>query len=187
MNNWPDSANGKPCDWCSAMNSVKTHDESEERDQEELVAYLDGELDHDTLQRVEERLSTDQVYRSQLQALQRSWDLLDCLPQIDTDESFTKTTVEMVAVRTTDGIQQEMQGQRRQRASRWGLAAVAIVGAAAFGFLAVTQFLQRPERQFLQDLPVIENVDVYQYVEDIEFLRQLDREGLFSDEVDDAA
>ena len=44
---------------------------------QELVAYLDGELDAETSTRVEQRLTEDDDYRTQLQQLQRTWDLLD--------------------------------------------------------------------------------------------------------------
>jgi hypothetical protein len=42
-----------------------------------------------------------------------------------------------------------------------------------------------PDRQLVRDRPVIENVDIYRYAENIEFLRMLEREGLFADGEDD--
>jgi len=33
----------------------------------------------------------------------------------------------------------------------------------------------------LQDLPVIQNVDEYRYADSIEFLRMLEKEGLFAE------
>ena len=43
----------------------------------QLTAYLDGELGNSETQQVEERLATDQQYRSIMQQLQKTWDVLD--------------------------------------------------------------------------------------------------------------
>src|SRR6187399_1624604 len=66
--------------------------------EEELTAYLDGELDAAGVRRVEERLARDAAYHGQLQKLERTWGLLDRLPRASVGEDFTKTTLEMVAV-----------------------------------------------------------------------------------------
>jgi anti-sigma factor RsiW len=73
-------------------------DETQEDFPADLVAYLDGELDAQQTQAVEDRLSSDAVYRQQLRELQQTWDLLDQLPKADVDETFTRTTLSMVAV-----------------------------------------------------------------------------------------
>ena len=65
---------------------------------EKLVAYLDGELDAESSQQVERRLAEDPGYRHELKQMQRAWDLLDELPRAEVSETFTQTTVEMVAL-----------------------------------------------------------------------------------------
>ena len=57
-----------------------------EREGQQLVAYLDGELDDETNQEIERRLSADPEYRLRLQQLQQAWDLLDELPRLSRDE-----------------------------------------------------------------------------------------------------
>ena len=54
--------------------------------------------------------------------------------------------------------------------------------ALAAGFLAVMLFAPDPNRQLLQDLPVLENLDEYRQIGDIEFLRMLRDQGLFAKE-----
>ena len=66
--------------------------------EEELSAYLDGELDAESVRKVERRLARDGSYQLELQRLERAWRLLDDLPRATVDESFTKSTIEMVAV-----------------------------------------------------------------------------------------
>ena len=48
----------------------------------------------------------------------------------------------------------------------------------------VRSWLDRPNRQFLEDLPVIERVDLYPYVDNLAFLEALAEEGLFDEDVD---
>jgi hypothetical protein len=153
-------------------------------DQEALVAYLDGELDGAGVEQVEERLARDDAYRQMLQELQRSWDLLDDLPQQAADESLTRTTVEMVALQTVEDLdQQQPQLQRRRR---WQQAMVLAIGVGGLlcSYGLVRSWLDRPNRQFLEDLPVIERVDLYQYADDVAFLEALADEGLFDEDVD---
>ena len=71
---------------------------------EELVAYLDGELEPARQLQVERRLADDADYRGELIRLQRSWDLLDQLPRADTDEEFTKSTITMAALQGANRI-----------------------------------------------------------------------------------
>jgi len=66
--------------------------------EEEMVAYLDGELNAAQMQHVEDRLARDPAYRRQLQRLQRAWECLDQLPRSHVEEQFARSTVELVAV-----------------------------------------------------------------------------------------
>jgi anti-sigma factor RsiW len=153
---------------------------------EELVAYLDGELDTKEVQRVERRLADDAEYRARLNALQRAWDLLDNLPRASVDESFTQSTVKLVAVNA------EEEARKNKSKSKVWQGVVGIVGAAAAvaaawgGYVWVMGNLSRPNEELVQDLPIIENVDLYRHAQSIEFLHDLDREGLFAQEVEDA-
>ena len=47
---------------------------------EELVAYLDGELDAVGTDRIENLLASNPAIRSELRRLEQTWDLLDELP-----------------------------------------------------------------------------------------------------------
>jgi anti-sigma factor RsiW len=147
----------------------------------ELVAYLDGELEGAASRAVEERLSRDPVYRRLLRELQQSWDLLEHLPQAEVGEAFTQSTVTMVAVVAADDAEKlRDRSQRRRRWAFWAGLAGSVAGLAA-GYFGVAVLARRENRQVLRDLPVIERVDEYLYVDDIEFLRMLERQGVFSE------
>jgi hypothetical protein len=44
------------------------------------------------------------------------------------------------------------------------------------------QRLDRPNRQLAEDLPIIENVELYRVADSIDFLRELDSASLFNEE-----
>ena len=153
-----------------------------DRIQEELVAYLDGELDADASDRVEQQLAADSVYRQKLKELQAAWDLLDQLPQAPVTESFTQTTVEMVALTAEAEVQaaEKRLGRRRQ----WGVLAIGFTAAAALlvGYVIMAQRLDRSNQRLVHDLPVIENVDLYRIADSVDFLKSLDEASLFEEE-----
>lgn len=151
---------------------------------EELVAYLDGELDGDASQEVEGRLATSDEYRRELRQLQRTWDMLDELPRAQVSNTFTQTTVELVVSSAQHQLQeQQAQGARRQRWA-WILGGGGLVASAVAGYLVLAAYLARPNDQLIRDLPVIENLDLYQVADSVAFLQQLRETGLFDEERD---
>lgn len=149
--------------------------------QEELVAYLDGELTPTEIDRIEKKLASDTEYRAQLLKLQQAWDALDHLPHAETSESFTQSTVELV----TKSLEVEVKAKKQKHRSRrivWGTAAVVLISIAAVGGYQLTRwFANAPNRQLADDLEVIENVDLYRNADDITFLEKLAEEGLFEE------
>jgi anti-sigma factor RsiW len=148
---------------------------------EELTAYLDGELDAESVRRVEERLARDSTYQAELQRLERAWGLLDRLPRATVNDSFTQTTIEMVAVaasREADAVRTGLPGRRR-RQQLVGLAGV--LAALAIGFGIGHSMWPNPNQQLLQDLEVLQNFERYYQVDSIDFLRMLEDQNLFAE------
>ncbi|HEY1600475.1 MAG TPA: hypothetical protein VGG64_12790 [Pirellulales bacterium] len=159
------------------MNEPQTPADDDRGLDEQLVSYLDGELDAAESREVEEALAQNPRVRQELQQLERSWQLLDELPRTQVDESFTRSTVEMIAVQAEKDLV-AIQAQLPQRRRRvWLVAAGALLTAAVAGFLTSTVLTQRADEKLLSDLPVIENFDQYREVEDLEFLRMLKSQG----------
>lgn len=152
---------------------------------EQLVAYLDGELPPDERSDFEDRLSNDSTLRKRLRQHQRAWDLLDSLPRTNVDDAFARSTVEMVALSAAEEIQQAEQATSRSSKIVWWITAEVLVVAALLGFLIVRVAVSGPNRQLAKDLPILEELDAYRFGEDIEFLRALEREGLFNVESED--
>jgi hypothetical protein len=147
---------------------------------EELTAYLDGELNASDAQQVEQRLGTDPEYRAEMQALQKTWDLLEGLPENEANASFTQTTMEMIV---GDAIKQVKAKNRTWWVWPLRLSIFLAIPLLLFGLgYGVTRYVQlEPERQLVGNLSLIENIDVYNKVgRDIDFLMKLNEEGLFA-------
>lgn len=151
----------------------------------DLVAYLDGELDAEASRRIEQLLASSPEVRERLVRLEQTWDLLDELPRVCVGDVFTRSTIEMVAVKQ----EQALVGASPDGERGWRhvvLGAMGLVAAGVIGWLGVQLVWPDPNRRLLEDLPVLEHLDQYQQVGDIEFLRRLQADGLFAEEESDA-
>ena len=86
---------------------------------EQMVAYLDGELADEEVRRSEAMLAEDPKLREQVVQLEQTWGALDHLGRSEVDETFTQTTLEMVAVAAEDYLQQHQQEAPRRNFRRW--------------------------------------------------------------------
>jgi len=149
---------------------------------EQLVAYLDGELDPHDSRRIEELLASDPEVRRRLQSLEQTWNLLDELDTAPVGEMFTQTTLEMTTASARENVERDQaEASKRRRRRRLTIVACTLA-AALIGFFAVAMLAPDPNRQLLEDLPVLENLDEYRQIEGMEFLHLLHTSGLFSAE-----
>jgi anti-sigma factor RsiW len=160
------------------MSAEPTLPDADPRD-EDLVAYLDGELDEPSRVRVERQLAEDASLRTRLVYLQRTWDMLDVLGRAAADEGFARTTVEMVALRAAEDVEQAKASRWRRRLWMTAGWSGGVLLSAAAGYWAWSEALARPDRQLLKDLPVIERVDELRTVDSVEYLQALRDSGLF--------
>lgn len=158
----------------------------EERDN--LTAYLDGELEEKVAAEIEHKLTRSEVARREVEILSRTWDLLNLLPRPHVSEEFSRKTMSMARLESRppswDWYTRLTVGVRRTAVlTAWcaGLAALAYLG-----FQATNRWIPDPSRKLVDELPLIENLDHYREIGDIEFLNQLQKSGLFKDEVPDA-
>jgi len=149
--------------------------------EEQLVAYLDGELSPEESRRTEELLASDVEARTATQRLDRSWEMLERLDRQEADEEFARSTIEMVAAAAEEDVAEVRAEAPVRRRRRWLLAVGGLLAASLAGFLAVDGVAPDRNRQLIEDLPVLENLDAYLEIDDIEFLRELNRQQVFSD------
>ncbi len=164
---------------CAAVDKISPDKFDDLQLHEQLVAYLDNELDEETSHNVEQMMASNPTVREQILQLQRAWDLLDDLPRAEADERFATSTVELIA----GDIQAELDREQREAPLRqrrtwliWG------AGFALAGFLGVlaTDFLW-PERdaELLRDYAVVQKLDAFRQAGSITFLESLKERELF--------
>jgi hypothetical protein len=154
------------------MSSIAQSDSNLPAD-EELVAYLDGELGPDDCRRVEARLESDPAYQQKLRDLDRAWEALEVLPITRAEDDFARTTMGIVTVAAEhDMTQHARRYDRVARRRLWRFAALA-ASAAVIGFLVARFFVSRSDSAIVTDLPVIQNVDLLTQIQNLEFLRRV--------------
>lgn len=158
------------------VDALKTFDDDSPVDEidEQLVAYLDGELESDQRSELETRLGRDATLRARLRTLQNGWDLLDELPMATPSSLLLESTLRMAATESAEffsgDAKRSVGGFFRSR-SFW-LPAIAIlcfgVGAGAVRFQEHVRF-----RTQLKQLPVAMHINAYLHATDLELMRSL--------------
>src|SRR5262245_27970057 len=146
---------------------------SEQRDN--LTAYLDGELDEAATQDIEQVLAVSEVARHEVDMLSRTWDMLNVLPTHKASEQFTHKT--MTNLRAAENRRAGAAGELVYRQARRAVVLAFWGGALALcayvGFMAANHWVPNESEKLLDDYDVISNLDKYNEVGDIEFLKAL--------------
>ena len=147
---------------------------------ENFVAYLDGELTEEQSRTVEQALATNQVARHEIEALARTWELLDSLPRNEATGDFTHRTMKTVA---TLDAPTEMDNsviiEKFHTTVKSVVWVAGMVAVAVLGFWATHSLIPQPSDELVKDLPIIENLDRYQEVGSTDFLNKLQSEPLW--------
>jgi anti-sigma factor RsiW len=155
---------------------------SEQR--ENLVAYLDGELDEVATQEMERTLAHSLEARHEVDMLTRTWELLDTLPKPKASDEFSKRTLSSIKVEDLKqsgvGWFRSANWGRRIYPVYWGLGLI-VVATVAF---SVSRFgIPDESQQLVEELPLIEEYNVYSDIVDVEFLQELQKSGLFDEDL----
>lgn len=155
---------------------------------EELVAYLDGELDAKAAEAVAARLGLDPKLRAEADGLQRAWDVLDLLPRPHPSASFANRTItQVIPVPTQAYVPATMPALHAARGRGfWLVASILIALAGLGGFFGRRAVVPTPAgvdaEQVLEDAKLLKNLRLYRNVDDLEFARALAEPELFGDE-----
>ena len=152
---------------------------------DDLVAYLDGELDDATARQVEEKVTADAATRTKVQSLRKTYDLLDFLPKPEPSANFATKTV--TQIQNLPSHSSDVSTVRRAN-SKWVGMSLAACAAIAVGI--AIGILARPSAPVAEPLtpdllPVLARLPFYTGVDDLEFLRKLDSPDLFGNDPDD--
>jgi anti-sigma factor RsiW len=154
---------------------------AEQRD--DLVAYLDGELPDATAQQIDQVLARSEVARHEVEALARTWEMLDVLPTPKAPPEFTKRTMTTL---TTAEIPYNLSDQPWfvyvRRSATVAVWAIALGASGWLGYQVTNNWIDNPHKQMLQDLPTLQKLDTYEEVESIDFLNKLQNSRVFDSE-----
>jgi anti-sigma factor RsiW len=165
-----------------------------DEDRENLVAYLDGELDTKAARALEARLNLDAEARAEADALRRTWEMLDYLPRPEATGTFSSRTLERVSSAQVKIVSAQTGSHPWPD---WAIGvgwAAALLLAGALGFVGVSWLSENKsaivpvtrrideDQLLVRDLRLIENKRLYELADDINFLRELDDPDLFGDD-----
>ena len=148
-----------------------------------LVAYLDGELNEAETRAIANKLARSATARREVEALERTWELLDHLPRPGASEGFatrTLTGAQQIAV-AGDRFESAVQ-QTAVRAARAALWVAASLLALATGYALTRWAWPNPTARLSRDLPIAEHLDEYREVDTFEFLEALAHSAEFGDD-----
>ncbi|MCA8990354.1 MAG: hypothetical protein KDA69_01970 [Planctomycetaceae bacterium] len=153
-------------------------------DRDNLVAYLDGELDESGTRRIEGVLGQSSVARTDVEQLARTYDLLDELDTPKASESFTERTIASAKLeQIKPSLAQHPWFVFLRRVSPIGGWAIVMVVAAAIGFSITRLGVPQDDDVLLENYPVIKELDVYSETGNYEFLDRLSREQELLDQM----
>ena len=148
---------------------------------DDLVAYLDGELPDGLANAIDQVLARSEVARHEVEALARTWEMLDALPVPKASAEFTDRTMTTLKVGEVpyDITEQPWFAYVKKGAvlAVW----CAVLGLSGWlGFQITSRWVPNEQVQILEDLPLLQRFDAYQEVQNFEFLEQLNKSGEFN-------
>ncbi len=158
-------------------------------ERENLTAYLDGELDEKAAAEIEQKLTRSEVARRDVDILARTWDMLNLLPRANVPEDFSQKTMAVAKQAELPLLLDRSKvwlqyGRRLAYLVAWG---GAICLAAVAGYEITNRLIPDESRLLVEELPIIENLDTYREIGDVEFLEQLKLKKVFQEEAPDAS
>lgn len=159
---------------------MSPHDESlptPDQVRADLVAYLDGELDEVATLAVEQSLSESAEIRQEVESLSKTWDLLETLPPVQASSQFTERTLASLEVTAAPPPTQTMITPAVRRQLSYGALIFGAALCGLLGYLITNRGMSDPSDPIVRDLPVLERLELYRDVEDVEFLEEFEKLG----------
>lgn len=154
----------------------------EDSDELTLIAYLDGELEPDEKELLEQRLRNEPQLQKKLSELDQTWNVLNFLDSQPTESRLVCKTLQMIALQTQDALKKTTSSTKiRKPTQKWIYFALLFLFVMGIGYFSLNFFLNRNQQQTIDDLFLIERLDQYMLldeksesgIDEIEFLKKL--------------
>ena len=153
------------------MNQADLRDDSVVNEvDEQLVAYLDGELPPEEIREVERKLADDALLRKRLRELQNGWQMLDELPLATSSQLLVETTMRLAAVDAKTSLVKDVPATPLSRFGPLIGLALATAVCLMVGIGVVRAQDAWRYRKQLRDLPTAMHLDAYLHATDIELM-----------------
>ena len=162
---------------------LQTEEEAQEPGdpiEEEISAYLDGELTPEERGAFEEKIANQPELKARVEEERLAWDALDALEADDPDLELTEKTVDRLNSETQTELKalEAQETRRRNLCSTVGLAGAA--AAFAIGYLLFSIFFPSVETRRERDCRVVERLPLLVAIDDINYLYALEEANLFN-------
>ncbi|HEX8202944.1 MAG TPA: hypothetical protein VF590_20885 [Isosphaeraceae bacterium] len=149
-------------------------------ERENLVAYLDGELNEAETHAIEAKLTASISARREVEALEQTWELLDFLPRPQASAEMSTRTLSRAGRMASpdDRLLDVARRTTRRLGPALAGAALVLVGLG-IGYVSTRWLWPNPTARLVRDLSLAEQLDEYQSVGSFDFLQQLDESGIF--------
>ena len=145
-----------------------------------LVAFVDGELEDELAQKLEEKVAQSVSIRREIQALEKTWGMLDWLPRPELPGDFASQTVTRIHSQQLRAEMIEGHVKFWSTIAAKTIAWVACVAAmGAVGFASLRYAWRDPTRELIEHLDIVENLDTFRAIPDVKFLDDISRIGMF--------
>ena len=150
---------------------------------ENLVAFIDGELEEETYRDLEKTVADNPVARHEIDILKKPWGLLDYLDRPDASDNLIEKT--MTELKVVSDPKKEFEMPQWWSKVRQGLAySISVAGilvAVVGGYLTATRWIPSQADEIARDLPVIKNYDELNEIGSVAFLELLKEQNLVNE------
>jgi len=147
-----------------------------ESQRDNLVAYLDGELEDDDVREIDAVLARSPVARHEVQMLTKTMELVDLLERPAASAEFTKKTLASLAKVEAKPLAPPAElGKYARRGVVVTLWIVAIAVSTWAGYSLTNRWFPTEYDLLLDDLPVVERYQEYRLAGDAAFLGELQK------------
>ncbi len=173
---------------------------SDDETSDDLVAYLDGELDESTSRIIESQIASDSQTRQKSDLLKKTYDLLDYLPKTEPSPTFASRTLTQLSLSApaqptagaatlpataTSGyvIPPPPPTHRGRMLAIWCVILSIATALGYFGHLLARPHLEAtdPSKRTSEQVRLLERLPLYLGVDDLDFARQLESAEFFGE------
>ncbi|MDR1383746.1 MAG: hypothetical protein LBJ67_07875 [Planctomycetaceae bacterium] len=150
-----------------------------ELDEELLIAYLDGELDSQNVRQMEDRLSREPELREKMTVFEQTWNLLDSLETVPVDKELVRSTMEVVTLTIEKELNEGEKKLEQRKIPDFLITLAILMLCGMIGYQLMSLYRLSVDRQILDDIPIIQQMNTYKEIGNFDFLKELAKERVF--------